>query len=1255
MQLTLPNGKLITVDDNTTEEEKKKILETLSNSEEYQKIDTQSFEDSQEKDTEGLIGDWRPEGAATSWVFDNAVIAPYEGTRKFVNSTMSLAEGLGDTLGEKTNLGGFRYGKDAENGMMEYVPYDQAIKLGNVKGILSPITGNIGQRDYSHIKGFFYDPDKANPEDNTESLTASFVEGGLQFILGWITGGKILKGLKIGTHLTTAGQISKSTVQGGIADFIGFDELSGRLTDMIIDHYPDTADTWLGYLASDPDDEWWEARMKNTLEGGGIGAFAEVLMAGLRLTKGYISKNARQGIIKHDEKVISKAQEKLTEIKPLLDEAATLSEKMAIMNKELENVLPKKPKLKLTTAEKTAFFRKITKDDQLKNWDRYKKGELTIGEAITLPRNAFNLDTFAKSEITQPFVKTVKELSEVLYKNYDSMPKEYTDEIIQHKAIQDYGGDTVKVYNDFKTLAKNTKNVSALITAHEQLLHSMIKALPSTYRNAQSGIKGYTKQGTDEMLALVLAMTKNRGKFGHHMGGNFRTLGITKKALTDDKVIKEQLDSALKEFNEFSQGVDNRKAKEKLMQKLTTLDRPSSARLILNFVSQNRTWEVLNELWINALLSSPKTQLVNTIGNAITALAKPIEDKMGANISRYLSEGDIGRVTKYNQLSIEAGSTFAGLFQYLGDSVRMGTRAWRQGELILEGSAGLSKIDTGTKTIGKIGKFDVGKWVRMPSRALNAGDEVFKQANYRAKLRAIGVREAYRLEIKGKEFDKFVKEHFENGFDEFGRGLDEEALTYAREATYTNELTGFTKKFQQAVNEYPFLKQIFPFIRTPFQLAKSIVDRSPAAVTYRWRHLLGESNNAKEIVKARGQFAMGTILFSSAYALAKLGMIQSKTNLVGEDARMLSSFKDSKLLRLKKSKLNFKPYSFVVKGVQIPFGRLDPYGAFFGLVADIMTNYDRLTQDEIEKQGAAGILFLMNRMDDSPLSFMDKASIAGKATFNATRDNLLSKSYLHTVHEIIDGLFNEDAQSFSRYWNNKITSYYPNIFNKIVNDPYLRDANTFWEHFKKRSGLGKPVEPKFNFLGEEHRNPEGNLERLFNNMLSPITASKLLDDEVIQEILRIGKAPAVLDKFQNNVDYTEYEYKGKSAYYRLNHHLKTVKIYDDVSGKYVTFYEKLKLDFKTDGYLSKSDPLKIAQTIQNVGGKYEHIQELYQLYFTQAKQEMRKEWSLFKHVDNDKQSLATDIPIKETNKKAVTQENRTENSLKEKLRIIEQQ
>ena len=115
---------------------------------------------------------------------------------------------------------------------------------------------------------------------------------------------------------------------------------------------------------------------------------------------------------------------------------------------------------------------------------------------------------------------------------------------------------------------------------------------------------------------------------------------------------------------------------------------------------------------------------------------------------------------------------------------------------------------------------------------MNAGDEAFKQVNYRSKLQAIATRKAQENGLKGKEFTDFVDKYYKDGFDEFGRGLDEEALAYAREATYTNELTGFTKKFQEAVNEYPVLKQLFPFIRTPFQLAKSIVDRSPVAVSY---------------------------------------------------------------------------------------------------------------------------------------------------------------------------------------------------------------------------------------------------------------------------------------------------------------------------------------------------------------------------------------------------------------------------------------
>ena len=192
MKLELPNGTFVDVPDDISEEQKQKILSDISTNQEVKIAEAQKAEETGDA---GLIGNWRPEGSATSWLFDNAVVAPYEGTRKAINSGSSLIEGLGDTLGEKTNFGGFRYGKDAENGMMEYVPYDEAVKLGNVKGILAPITGNIGKKDYSKIKGFFYDPDKINPEDNTETLTASFVEGGVQFVMGWLTGGKFLTNL----------------------------------------------------------------------------------------------------------------------------------------------------------------------------------------------------------------------------------------------------------------------------------------------------------------------------------------------------------------------------------------------------------------------------------------------------------------------------------------------------------------------------------------------------------------------------------------------------------------------------------------------------------------------------------------------------------------------------------------------------------------------------------------------------------------------------------------------------------------------------------------------------------------------------------------------------------------------------------------------------------------------------------------------------------------------------------------------------
>ena len=188
---------------------------------------------------------------------------------------------------------------------------------------------------------------------------------------------------------------------------------------------------------------------------------------------------------------------------------------------------------------------------------------------------------------------------------------------------------------------------------------------------------------------------------------------------------------------------------------------------------QNRFWDIANEVWINALLSNPKTQIVNAVGNAITAVAKPLEDKMGGEISAYLVKDDIEKLKVFQRQIEDAEDTFAGLAQYLSDANKMRKKAWDTGELVLEGAGVGSKLDTSTtKQVG--GK--LGDAIRLPSRALNAGDEFFKQINYRSKLRALGVSKSKELGLKGKAKEKFIKDFFDDGFDDIGRGTNLEAL-----------------------------------------------------------------------------------------------------------------------------------------------------------------------------------------------------------------------------------------------------------------------------------------------------------------------------------------------------------------------------------------------------------------------------------------------------------------------------------------------
>jgi len=1179
----LPNGKFIMVDEGFvgSQEEQDLLNEFNQREKTVQTQPTQTNADNNNV----------PAGKENNWLYDTAVVAPLEGGRKFINSTGRLIEDLGDTLGEATGI---------------------------------ELTGDSKTKEFKGFKGFFYDPSQPDKDDHTTTMVGSFVEGGVQFLLGYGVAGKILQ--KAGTAVTTAQKISKVTTQGAIGDFIAFDETSGRFADLVTQYSPDFGNTYLSYLQSDKDDTWYEGRLKNSIEGVGLGLMAEVLFRGIKAGKDKLVKGYDETNLKADEVIIGKAQQAIINVKNQLDEAPTIGDKMKIVNTALENIegVDIKPK-KISKEEKVILLNKIAQEDLLVNYDKWKAGEVTAEEAFSIPRSWINLDTFDKKLTTQELINTTTSIIETVKRSYDTIDKKFSDEVIKRKAILEYGGDINKVYQDFADLTKTfqEKEIAPLIYQHEITLNSLVNMLAPMVRESKLGLR--PAKEIDQVIDLIGAMQNNRRIVASEFGGGLKTFGQTKEEFIKSNVLQENLRRAVDEYKNF--GASNPKAKAQLLDKLASLDKPDVTRRILTYAFSNKTWEVLNEVWINALLSNPKTQLINGVSNAITATARPIEDIMGSKISAWLDGDNLAKKAVYEGQIKEAKATAIGLLSYLREATKFTRVAFKNGETVLD-----NIVKTDTATTKATGTGLAGNIIRLPTRFLNATDEFFKQINYRAKLNSLAVSAGDARGLKGKDFEDFVNEYVRQGFDEKGlRGTNAEALKYAQENTFTNELTGFSKKFQDVINTYPAMKQLFPFVRTPFQIAKAITDRTIGGVTYNLEHLLGLSNDPKMIAKVRGQTAMGGILLSSAGALYQLGMISGATNKKG-DGVALNRYDDAELLRLKKSETNFKPYAFNFGDTQIQFGRLDPYGAFFGIVADFMTIRDRLTQEQVERVGADMVLFLSGQMDSNPISTMDTLAINAKAGFNSLQTNILNKTYFQAVQEIVDAVFDQDGNAVNKYFTNKVGSFVPNIVSKISNDPYLRDAQGIIDEvIGKRLGIGTPPSPKYNFMGEPHQSSdEGDIQRFFNNFVNPASIGNKTNDPLALELLRLGKAPTTLKKFQDGVDFTEYKFGKNTAYDKLNQLLNSEKI------EGLTLKQKLTEFIQSESYKNNlTDPVKLAQGIDTEGTKYQRINYIYQLYKTRAEAKFELEKANYVNVDNPKRNLFDDVRKNKRNKRVI--------------------
>lgn len=229
---------------------------------------------------------------------------------------------------------------------------------------------------------------------------------------------------------------------------------------------------------------------------------------------------------------------------------------------------------------------------------------------------------------------------------------------------------------------------------------------------------------------------------------------------------------------------------------------------------KGRFFDMVQEYYINSLLSGPFTHVVNITSNAFTTALRPLETMAGGAIQAARGRG----WQEYRRGMHELGQTIRAFTEILGiagdDDIRKAIgKAMKKGESTLirddipelATSAKTTKgnsitadefgntwmasilrwVGAGDETVDSVaaGFGRVGSVVRTPSRALHAMDEMFKQVSARGKLRADLMIEAESIAKNVPDFNK--AEYVEGMFKKTMR----EGQLYSMNDMFTEAIT----------------------------------------------------------------------------------------------------------------------------------------------------------------------------------------------------------------------------------------------------------------------------------------------------------------------------------------------------------------------------------------------------------------------------------------------------------------------------------
>jgi hypothetical protein len=904
---------------------------------------------------------------------------------------------------------------------------DDAVR--NATEFLNPLTDWLN----NNVADLRYDP-VGKPKTGTGAITRSLSE----FLTGFMPA---LKGLRAAGM---TGKVVAPMTAGAISDFVVRDPHEARLSNLWQEMgLPQNVLT--DYLAADPRDSGIEGRFKSTIEGVGLGAAAEGVFLAARGLKA--AKAVRQ-----------------------LDyqESAFLKGKYGELTEESFKTIgdPSKPMIQTVVKAPPAAVGKVQKG--AKATAGTDPAEVAAGRAVLDTADGQVYVNFAR--IDGP--EDVKKLIGGMADRFKGSVDEARRGVITQKETEALAEDLGMTVTD--VLARR-------------------KGQPFNAEEALAARQLWAASGEKLIEAAKAAANPNAGPVDQF---NFRKMMATHHALQAEVIgARTETARALASWRiPAGGGVEKARAIEQMMQAMggpeasTEMARRlailaetgASPAAIAKFAEKGwgaKTFDAVREVWVNGLLSSPATHVVNMSSNLLVAMQQIYERGAASQISALRGTG-----------AVAPGESLAmahGMVSSIKDAFRMSWKAIKTGET----GASLNKIDLPiTRAISSdalqissetgLGRAVdlIGNVVTLPGRFLGAEDEFFKTIGYRMELHAQAARTVASEGLSGQaantRYAQILMDPPEN--------LRIAAADAALYTTFTNQPGAIGQAFMNLRERVPAISFVLPFLRTPVNIARYAFERTPMAPLVRqWRDDIAAGGARADVALAK--MATGSAIMAMALDWADSGLISGMgpgRNSQGERESMIRQ--------------GWQPYSIKVGERYFSYNRTDPLGMTMGFAADIA---------ETIRKGEMS--------DDDVDEWQEVLAMSIAAVSQVS----VNKTYLRGVSEFTNMMADPTRYSGS-YVTNLLSSFTPaaalsGAIERAA-DPTVRETNSPSDAIRARiAGLSDSLPPRRNLWGEEIR-AESGLGKPYD-FISPVQSRAIKATPVDSEIMRLTNSPAAGD------------------------------------------------------------------------------------------------------------------------------------------------